>query len=497
MNWLVRWFLLGSATVCALSPAAHAQTGNPEPIRVESNEVLVPVVVWDPRRLGEITPSDLVQATINKDFRIPHLGHVSDLAASEFQISEDGHEQKIHSVTLERPRLVDVRDNVGRHFEYRGEGGGRWILRDWPQKSESLNVDVIYDVPTYLIAYAPPASPDGSCHRVGVAVSRPFMSVMARDVYCKTMAPISDPLRGTKLGKQMEYDLASANDGKIPVLLMTVPLFTDRGGARIHIALEFSEKKLKDDLKKVGPLVRFRVLGMVYAKDGSIVARFSDSNCCESGYGSGAAYLIVRKVGDPTQPAFLDAPTRYETQVYLPPGEYDLRIVLSDDVNFGRAQSSIKVDGFDVTQLAISEIALAKRFRAAPKMSPGSLPTRPGSYMPLTGEGIEITPTSDSGFKKGKLLYVYFEVYEPQKPDSGSKPLQAHFRVLEANTGKVIKAFQSEIAVPDAKPGNPAIPVAERIDTGKLRTGSYRLEVQATDSTGNSTPLRATNFTIE
>jgi hypothetical protein len=35
------------------------------------------------------------------------------------------------------------------------------------------------------------------------------------------------------------------------------------------------------------------------------------------------------------------------------------------------------------------------------------------------------------------------------------------------------------------------------MDIRKLPKGSYRLDVQATDSTGKSTPWRTANFTIE
>ena len=46
-------------------------------------------------------------------------------------------------------------------------------------------------------------------------------------------------------------------------------------------------------------------------------------------------------------------------------------------------------------------------------------------------------------------------------------------------------------------PGNPVIPIGLKIATEKLQKGSYRLEIQASDSAGRQTEWRQTNFTIQ
>jgi len=52
-------------------------------------------------------------------------------------------------------------------------------------------------------------------------------------------------------------------------------------------------------------------------------------------------------------------------------------------------------------------------------------------------------------------------------------------------------------AAPYLKAGSSIIPVGRGMDISKLPKGSYRLDVQATDSTGKSTAWRSTNFTVE
>ncbi|MGB9254920.1 MAG: hypothetical protein WCC25_08815, partial [Candidatus Korobacteraceae bacterium] len=46
-------------------------------------------------------------------------------------------------------------------------------------------------------------------------------------------------------------------------------------------------------------------------------------------------------------------------------------------------------------------------------------------------------------------------------------------------------------------PGNPVIPIGLKVATEKLHKGSYRLEIQATDSVGRQTEWRQANFTIQ
>jgi hypothetical protein len=45
--------------------------------------------------------------------------------------------------------------------------------------------------------------------------------------------------------------------------------------------------------------------------------------------------------------------------------------------------------------------------------------------------------------------------------------------------------------------GSSIIPVGRGMDISKLPIGSYRPDVQATDSTGKNTPWRSANFTVE
>jgi len=237
------------------------------------------------------------------------------------------------------------------------------------------------------------------------------------------------------------------------------------------------------------------VSGDIYARDG-LAARFSDllySTSLGADTYSPATTL-------PKAPGIICAihpPSLYETQIALSPGEYNLRVVFSDGKNFGRAEMPLVVDGYDSNRLGLSEIALVKHYRQV--TDPGDqLPTTLASnYLPLVSKGIEVTPTADSKFARNGPFYFYFEVYAPQHSGSASATIEAHLRIVDSKTGQVAKDLQLVNAASYAKPGDPVIPIGGGIDSSGLPSGSYRLEVQATDSAGNATPWRTVTFMIE
>jgi hypothetical protein len=479
------WILLaGCVTLCATVPATFAQG----PIRVQTNQVLVPVYVFDKEqdRLLWRDPSNLARAVSEGNIQLEEDIEeglvIHDLTAADFQVFEDGKEQAIQYVAYEKSLYWDFRDNRGYHSEYIGAGGGKWSTSEWPS---GLVGDV--HVTHYLIAYVPPDSPEGSCHQIRVKVNRRNAIVEARREYCNTKHSASDPLNGTEFGKRMDGVLALPGDKKVDFTLLAFALFTEKDPSRVHIALDWPSKSLGRHSMTVG------VLGILLKKDGSLATRFSD------------LYEHNSTNQDSNGVHWDDILTRYETQFNLPPGDYDLRAVLSDGTRFGRAEIPTTVDAYDRKELAISAVTLCKKIQDASAYSsptraklPGTWTAKmPGNYLPLVSKDMEFKPTANTRFKKGETLYTYFEVYEPSLGGQSPATVQIQVRIVDLRTGEVKSDSQPISATPYLKEGSPVIPIGRGIDISKLPNGSYRLDVQASDSTGKSTAWRTANFTIE
>jgi hypothetical protein len=491
---LLRALLLGYLALVAFVPQSKAQRASAMPIRVESEQVLVPVFVWDARRWTEVLRANPSDPAAYRD--IP----IANLSIKDFQIYEDGREQTIDSVRPEEPSFQLVRDNEAQHYEY-VTAAGRWVYPDIAPAEKRF---AAMTWPTYLIAYTPPPSADGSCHQLSVRIgNHPDAAAFVREKYCKTKASATDPLRGTKFGQQMESDLASGTKGRIELSLKAITSFLDTNRTRVHLAVEFDAKKLRYQLKYRGIGELEETIGMlarVFAKDGTTVARLSDFDCCDYDDGAGLDWLIVRNSTN----NILFAPRRYETQVYLPAGEYDFQVIVSDGRTFGRAEMPLVIESQE-QDLRLGSLCVAHRARETRHELAEVATKQVGSYVPLVSKHLEITPAVNASFERNEPLYYYFEVYEPgasgltgcaiDTPCEAS--VEAHVRVVNAKTGAV-KLDQERIGVlPYASPGEPVIPVAGRIDVHSFRKGLYRLEVQATDAAGQVTPWHATPFRID
>ena len=503
-NCLIHAMWLVCLVLCGFAPPAPGQAVGPEPIRVESNEVLVPALVLDKQRAAryeEILHTNFtLDDAVAKRTRAWEDMAVRDLTAEQFHVLEDGQELRIEKVTPE-PQIDPplVRDSLGQYVEYVGFGGGKWVVPISIQPASPSTMNVVYPpLPGYLIAYAPLASLDGSCHQIEVKVDRPDSLVRARTEYCNTRHIAGDPLKGTKLGQKLASALSSGTKSQIELRSATFAPLSDTGSAGIQINVEFQLEPLAFRGSIAGctiPTQTVSILGEVYSKNGTLAAQFSDIASWHAEDLTVGPWSETSGYGWPVCTFY--EPNLYETRLPLAPGQYVMQLAFSDGKKLGRTEVPLTVDNYDGKQLSISSIVLARRFREMPGGSQDSATTLPNSYVPLVSRGVESTPTADTRFEKRDPLNFYFEVYEPQQAESPARTVEAHLRIVEAKTGIVVENLQPVDATPYSRPGEPVIPIGGGINIRNLPSGSYRLEAQATDSAGNRTPWRATNFTIE
>jgi len=479
---LLTVFFIGTIGI-PLVPVSMAQNQSSLEIHVESNEVVVPVFVLDKTHFRR-------EVDLSGEQRLVELDQeITGLTAKNFHIFDDGVEQHIQTVTVERERAGYVSDNVSHHMEYSCTPRGVWACTDL----ETMTTGQGY-LHMYVISYQAPASTEGSCHRIKVKVDhRPKATVYARDEYCRVQHLAFDPLLGTKLGKQLEDYAISLEEGKIPLSVQESSFYSTTAVSRVDLAVDFPWKALRHESGGCFMEATVNILGLAFGKDGTLAARFSDMACFSSGrlvffdYNEPDCDLLRL----PPDPRHL--PTRYETQFDLAPGEYSLKVVIADGQKFGRMEMPIKVGSYDRNNLEISDIVLCKRFRKAVSDVPGWA----AQYIPFASNGFQFTPTGDTRFAKSDHLIAYFEIYEPLLTDALSTSVRFQMRITDEKTGEVKTDTGLRPADSFVQQGKTFIPIAEQVAITELPSGNYRLEVQATDSTGNKTEWRTTSFTVD
>ncbi len=98
--------------------------------------------------------------------------------------------------------------------------------------------------------------------------------------------------------------------------------------------------------------------------------------------------------------------------------------------------------------------------------------------------------------KRHDPAYLYFEIYEPLL-EKEQTAVYFRMKITDVKTGAVAMQDPPMSAAEWVTPGNVVVPVGLKFTAGsKLKKGSYRLEVQALDATGQQSEWQSVNFSV-
>ena len=482
---------LGMAGLCvsAVAAACLAQSGSPA-IGGVTREVVLPVEViqtktYPVREIGHVFGKRYVLYNSRNE-------EVSGLTAKSFHVLEDGKKQEIEEFRAEAYHAWTVTDNRGEHVEYSCSPAGIW-------SGPNTHQAPIYGsgFHTYLLTYAIPPSPDGSCHRIKVTVDHKHAKVFAPNQYCNREESLSDPLNGVSLGNRMLQFAKSSEVAGLPLAIQVTPFATSSGAYRVSVSATLPASRMQRWWSGLNLHTSIAVLGLVYDNHNLLVYRFSDLACLprENFDYDGPLPEVSAGPVEESLKLFekLVIPTTYQTQMLLNPGIYRIVMILTDGRKFGRAIAPLNLDDVKKEPLSVSGIALCKRYMSA-SARPQSPSQAPG-YVPLISNGTEFTPVGDRRFRKGKPFISYFEVYGTHLEDA-AVTLRLQVRVIDAKTGTVKLDSGAELLKFSSPPKDSSAPVVRNLLIDTLPRGLYRFEAQVSDSAGHTTGWSSTSFTV-
>ena len=333
----------------------------------------------------------------------------------------------------------------------------------------------------YVLSYTPPESAEGTCHTLRVKVERDNSVVRSRSGYCN--ARPTDLLAGKPIEKQLETQATGSQAGNVAATMLAPYFYTSLNVARVNLAIEIPPSAIKFSKEKGKQHAEINVLGLAYKSDGSIAARFSDN--VEFNFNSKDELEEFQK-----------RPYRYEDQFEIAAGQYQLKVVFSSGgENLGKLQMPLTVDPYDAKKLSMSTVAFSKELHPLNQAGTSLDAVLLEDHVPLVSQGMQIVPAGTGNFKKTDMAVFYVEVYEPLLTSENPPKIGIQMLVLDSKTGE--KKFDTGGPVPTAKAGDPVVPIGLRLPLDKLPPGSYKLELKAMDSAGNSTPVRTADFVVE
>jgi VWFA-related protein len=333
----------------------------------------------------------------------------------------------------------------------------------------------------YLLGYAPAVSAEGICHTLKVKVDRGGTEVRARSGYCN--ARPNDLLAGNAIEKDLESHANGEMKGNVTGSMETPFFYTASNLAQVHLAVQIPSSALKFDKVKGKQHASLNILGIAYKTDNTIAARFSDT--------------VNLDLGDKKEvEEFEKRPLHYENQFGIASGKYNLKVVFSSgNESFGRIEEPLVIDAFGDQQFSIGSLVLSDSLRrtadAATDLDSLLLEDR----TPLVVQGFEISPSATNQFKTTDTAAIYTEVYEPLMKKPNPPDVAYELFIIDTKTNQQKSHLGSRL--PKSANTNPVIPLGLKLPVTQLGPGSYRLELRALDSAGNSSTMRSTEFVVQ
>jgi VWFA-related protein len=333
----------------------------------------------------------------------------------------------------------------------------------------------------YVLSYAPPETPEGSCHTLKVKVSRGGTDVRSRSGYCNEK--VTNPLEGKPLEKQLEAHAGGAQQGSIHGSLQAPYFYTGPNVARVNLAMEIPAENLQFSKEKGKYHANINVLGIAYKPDGSIGARFSDT--------------VNFDLEKDELKEFTKIPYHYENQFDAATGTYKLTIVLTAGGDaFGKFESPLQIDAFDGKKIALSGLVLTNSMQNIGQISTGLDSVLLEDRTPLVVKGMQIIPSGTNRFKKSENVVLYTEVYEPLLTADKPPVLGVGYSIVNRITDKEVFATGAIRADEYIRKGSPVVPIGLIVPLKDIPAGNYRLVMQAVDSAGNHAANRIISFDV-
>ncbi len=391
----------------------------------------------------------------------------------------------------------------------------------------------------YLIGYVPRALQPGECHTIQIVVPNHYVQEN-RKQYCgssdsnaqmtpeevklfaRTRSFANSPARGkitvfvgafafwsSGVLALIKQPPSGASSVELPATAFryVVDVHDSKAPATVQIATQILLPK--QTWKRPCPKnAAIHILGTVFnSTNGEIVGQFGDTLRCRER--DDVISVRLAKVALP----FYTIPSVWDTEIDLLPGQYKLRVLVTDGKDFGRAYADLRVRPLDSNSLNVSDLAVnsvlldaALIVRLATMVTPNPLVPAPlvskmvtlaavATAPPLV-QDVQFLPFPYAQAWKGTPIPLYFEIYKPV-PDTDDSEIYYQMRITDLKTGATVMATEPISTADFVVPGDSVVPIGLKLDTYKLQKGAYKLEVQASDSAGHESEWRAADFNIQ
>jgi VWFA-related protein len=239
---------------------------------------------------------------------------------------------------------------------------------------------------------------DGAFRKLEVKTSVKGLTLRCRKGYLDRR-PI-DTLASSRQEKTLLQTLAAPEPAtQLPVVFRPAYFYDSPRMARVLVLAKIRMEKA--EIKKKGSQSGsdLNVMGVAYAEDGSVAARFSE--------------ILNITFDRGKEQEFRNSNIVYRNYFKLRPGKYRLKLATSDEANnLGSMEQILEVPALPEHGFAASSLVLADRVSRLPALIQNLHTQLLDDSDPLIYAGMQIAPSVDNRLPSGSAIPVLFKIYD-------------------------------------------------------------------------------------
>ncbi len=321
---------------------------------------------------------------------------------------------------------------------------------------------------------------DGAFRKLEVKTSLKGLKLRYRKGYLDRR-PI-DALASSRQEKTLLNALAAPEPAtQLPLVFRPAYFYDSPRMARVLVLAKIRAEKAEVKKKGGQSTCDLNVMGVAYAEDGSVSARFSET-----------MHFAFDKEKEKD---FRQANLSYRNYFRLRPGKYRLKLATSDEANnLGSMEQFLEVPAPPERGFTASSLVLAENVSRLPGLIQNLQAKLLDDSDPLIYAGMQITPSVDNRIKIGSAVPILFKIYSIA--GGGQWDLTAKVRLI-SEEGKEVALLpvaldnnlslinKSEAIIgfsmnfPDVQPGKYSL-VVETTDNASTQAATARADVEFT-----------------
>jgi hypothetical protein len=372
-----------------------------------------------------------------------------------------------------------VMDNILRSLAL--ESGGQAIFNTNNFNEGLDKVDL--ELSNYYVLGFQSSNPkrDGKFRKLEVKTEAKGLKLKYRKGYADPR-PL-DVLAGSKGERSLMSAISSPTPvNQLPVLFRPIYFYDSPEMVRIPVSAKIRRGTI--ELKKKGSqrVNAVNVMGVAYAEDGSVAARFSET--------------MNIAIDKDKEELFRNQDIPYRNYFKLRPGKYQLKFAVADEKGkVGTAEQTLAIPPIPSSGMAASSLVVSQQMAYLPELIQSLQARLLDESDPLIYKGIEISAPVENQLSRQYPAVIFYKLYN-LKSSGENTGLTAKVQLIDekgkANDFPPIAL--KDLAYPS---GNGEVAVGFNLPVKDLAPGKYKLTVETVDTAVNQSVSNQTELVVE